>query len=155
LNIELVYDEALQPDSCGRCNRCITACPTEAIVQPGVVDANRCIAYWTIEYKGDSLPVSIAENLNGWVFGCDICQDVCPWNHRFAQPTDEPLFQPRPWNAAPTASDLLALDDETFRERFRKSPVKRVKRLGLQRNVRAALGIQSPPHPGSPESTPS
>jgi epoxyqueuosine reductase len=81
---------------CGTCTRCIDACPTGAIVQPYVVDANRCIAYHTIENRAETLPPEIAENLQGWVAGCDICQDVCPWNQRFAQPTDVADFQPHP-----------------------------------------------------------
>ncbi|MBY0404621.1 MAG: tRNA epoxyqueuosine(34) reductase QueG [Cyanobacteria bacterium] len=125
------------PNYCGTCTRCIDVCPTQAIVSPGVVDANRCLAYWTIESKADTFPQAITENLQGWVFGCDICQDVCPWNVKFAQPTQEPEFYPRPWNLSPTVSQLLALDEEQFREAYRKSPIKRTKLKGLQRNAKA------------------
>jgi epoxyqueuosine reductase len=141
LDVELDYDLGTVPDQCGRCRRCIDACPTEAIVEDKVVDANRCISYWTIEYKGETFPQPIRENLNGWIFGCDICQDVCPWNIKFARPTTEPEFQPRPLNRRPDADTLLALDEETFREAYRKSPVKRTKLAGLRRNVRSADGL--------------
>lgn len=137
LDVDLEYTETRVADACGRCTRCIDACPTDAIVNPGVVDANRCLSYWTIEYKGEAIPSAMAEKMDGWVFGCDICQDVCPWNVRFARETQEADFLPRTWNQTPTASDLLSLDDETFRERYRKSPIKRTKLAGLQRNVRA------------------
>ncbi len=138
LDIELDYDTMVVPDQCGSCRRCLEACPTEAIVEPSVVDANRCIAYWTIEYKGEQFPAAIRENLQGWVFGCDICQDVCPWNIKFARPTQEEAFQSRPLTGRPQRDALMALDEEQFREAFRKSPMKRPKLPGLQRNVRMA-----------------
>lgn len=139
LNVELDYDVTPIANHCGTCRRCIDACPTEAIVQDGVIDANRCISYWTIEYKGERFPQAIQENLNGWIFGCDICQDVCPWNIRFARPTEEPLFQPRPLNRQPDPAALRALDEEAFREAYRKSPVKRTKIAGLHRNLKMAF----------------
>jgi epoxyqueuosine reductase len=139
LNIPLAYDTPTLDSHCGTCTRCIEACPTDAIVKDGVIDANRCIAYWTIEYKGDTFPQAIAENLSGWVFGCDICQEVCPWNIRFEQPTEEEAFRARPWNTNPTAEGILQLDPETFQQEFRKSPVKRTKLAGLQRNARIVL----------------
>ncbi len=138
LDIELAYEETPVADACGRCRRCIEACPTGAIVADGVVDANRCISYWTIEYKGESFPKAVRDNLNGWIFGCDICQDVCPWNIKFARPTAEPAFEPRPLNRLPEAQALLALDEDAFRENYRKSPLKRAKRHGLQRNIAQA-----------------
>ncbi|WP_303673328.1 tRNA epoxyqueuosine(34) reductase QueG [Vampirovibrio chlorellavorus] len=138
LDVALDYDTTVVPDQCGSCRRCIEACPTEAIVEPTVVDANRCIAYWTIEYKGEQFPATIREHLNGWVFGCDICQDVCPWNIKFARPTEEAAFQPRSLTRHPHRETLMALDEEQFREAFRKSPIKRPKLAGLQRNVRMA-----------------
>jgi epoxyqueuosine reductase len=142
LDIELDYD-LTEPvaNHCGSCRRCIEACPTDAIVADGVVDANRCISYWTIEYKGDEIPAPIADKLSGWIFGCDICQAVCPWNIKFSMPTQEPLFQPRPLTDRPDAQTLLALDEEAFREHFRNNPIKRPKLKGLKRNVRAALGL--------------
>lgn len=141
LDIELDYD-LTEPvaNHCGSCRRCIEACPTDAIVSDGVVDANRCISYWTIEYKGDELPTPIVDKLSGWIFGCDICQAVCPWNIKFSRPTSEPAFQPRPLTGLPDAQTLLALDEAAFREQFRKNPIKRAKLKGLKRNVRAALG---------------
>ncbi|MBX2860048.1 MAG: tRNA epoxyqueuosine(34) reductase QueG [Vampirovibrio sp.] len=139
LDIELAYDNTPLPNHCGTCTRCMEACPTNAIVADRVIDANKCIAYWTIEAKGEPIPQNIADNLEGWVFGCDICQDVCPWNLKFAAPTPEEMLKPRPWNIAPTATDLLALDEEGFEERYRKSPLKRAKLQNLQRNVRAAV----------------
>lgn len=127
------------PDLCGTCRRCLDACPTQAIVQPGVVDATRCISYWTIEYKGDDIPQPVRDNLNGWLFGCDICQEVCPWNIKFARETTEAAFQPRPWNQNPRPQEILTMDAARFRVRYRKSPVKRAKLHGLQRNARALL----------------
>jgi epoxyqueuosine reductase len=142
---ELLLDVALETDvetvanQCGTCRRCIEACPTEAIVNNGVIDANRCLSYWTIEYKGESFPAHIVDKQSGWIFGCDICQDVCPWNIKFARPSQEEAFQPRPLNRKPQADALMALDEETFREQYRKSPVKRTKLTGLRRNVTMAL----------------
>jgi len=141
LDVDLEPDAPFETDHCGQCTRCIDACPTDAIVQDGVVDANRCISYWTIEYKGERFPDNIRENLNGWIFGCDICQDVCPWNHKFATPTTEPDFQPRPWNITPNATEILNLTLDDFNTRYMSSPVKRAKLPGLQRNVREATGI--------------
>lgn len=142
LDIELAYDLApMVPNHCGTCRRCIDACPTDAIVQNGVVDANRCISYWTIEYKGNSFPQAITEKLSGWIFGCDICQAVCPWNVKFAQPTAEPEFQPRPLVQHLNAETLMALDEDAFKAHFRKSPVKRAKLKGFKRNVRSAIGL--------------
>lgn len=139
LDIPLEADVETVPNHCGSCRRCIDACPTDAIVGDGVVDANRCISYWTIEYKGEEFPKHITENLSGWIFGCDICQDVCPWNIKFARHTAEPEFQPRPLNRQPEAETLLSLDEDNFREHYRKSPVKRAKLSGLRRNIREAL----------------
>jgi len=126
-------------DLCGKCRRCIDACPTDAIVSDGVVDANRCISYWTIEYKGEEIPQPIADNMQGWIFGCDICQEVCPWNIKFAQETSIEAFLPRPWNLRPDLTEIQQLTDEEFKVRYRKSPVKRTKLKGLLRNVRAML----------------
>ena len=125
--------------TCGRCTRCLDACPTGALVAPYVLDARRCISYLTIELK-DPIPPDLRPLLGNRVFGCDICQEVCPWNKRFAQPAQEPHFQPRSDSMAPQLLDLMALDDEAFRRRFRASPVKRAKRRGLLRSVAVALG---------------
>lgn len=128
---------------CGTCTRCLEACPTGAIVQPTVVDANRCIAYHTIENRAETLPPAIAQNLQGWVAGCDICQDVCPWNQRFAQPTDEPDFYPRSPNIAPPLTELATLSEADYDERFTGSALRRIKRWMLHRNANANLAAQS------------
>jgi epoxyqueuosine reductase len=133
LNLELEYDEPMN-DHCGSCTACIDACPTDAIVEPYVVNSNKCISYATIELRSDEVPDDIAENLNGWVYGCDICQDVCPWN-RFEKPTDEDRFSPR---LSETSLDLNVVElftPETYAERFRKSAMKRTKLAGLKRNA--------------------
>ncbi len=141
---EVLTTLALPPDRphlphCGTCTRCMDACPTGAIPQPHVVDANRCLAYHTIENRAASLPAAIAPQLQGWVAGCDICQDVCPWNQRFAQPTDVADFQPRPWNIAPTLAELANLSDQDYEARFTGSALRRIKPWMLRRNARASL----------------
>lgn len=145
---EVLTNLVLTPDPphtqhCGTCTRCLDACPTGAIAQPFVVDANRCIAYHTIENRAEQLPEAIATQLQGWVAGCDICQDVCPWNQRFAQPTDVEDFQPYPWNVAPTLHDLATLSDEDWERRFPASALRRIKPAMLRRNARANLSAPS------------
>jgi epoxyqueuosine reductase len=125
--------------TCGRCTRCLDACPTGALVAPYILDARRCLSYLTIELKG-SIPPDLRPLLGNHILGCDVCQQVCPWNRRFARPSHEPGFQPRPGALAPSLLDLMALDDEGFRQRFRGSPVTRANRRGLLRNVAVALG---------------
>jgi len=125
--------------TCGDCTRCLDACPTGAIVEPYVLDARRCISYLTIEQQGP-IPRELRPMIGNRIFGCDICQEVCPWNRRFSRPTSEPAFQPRPGAVAPRLLDLMTLDDEGFRQQFRKSPISRAKRRGLLRNVAVALG---------------
>jgi epoxyqueuosine reductase len=125
--------------TCGRCTRCLEACPTGALVAPYVLDARRCISYLTIELKG-AIPRDLRTSLGNRIFGCDICQEVCPWNRRFARPTAEPAFQPRPDGIAPHLLHLICLDEKGFRQRFRGSPIKRARRRGLLRNVAVALG---------------
>jgi epoxyqueuosine reductase len=129
-------DEAL-PDRCGRCERCITACPTGAITAPHQLDARRCVAYLTIEMKG-SIPTELRPLIGDRIYGCDDCLAACPWN-RFAQVSHEAAFAPRP-AVSLSLRKLLALDDEAFRTAFRHSPIKRIKRRGLLRNVCVALG---------------
>lgn len=141
-NLELIPDRP-HTAHCGTCTRCITACPTAAIVQPGVVDANRCIAYHTIENRADNLPQEIASNLQGWVAGCDICQDVCPWNQRFARPTDVADFSPRAENIAPLLTELASLSDADHEHRFTGSALKRIKPWMLRRNATANLESRS------------
>jgi len=138
LNVDLVYDSDQIEDHCGTCTLCIDACPTQAITEPYVVDSNKCISYATIELREPQLPESIAEHLSGWVYGCDICQDVCPWN-RFEQVTSEDRFQPRAGNVNASLTELLELSPKTYAERFRGSAMKRAKLAGLQRNAKALL----------------
>ncbi len=127
---------------CGTCTRCLDACPTKAIRMPGVVDANRCIAYHTIENRAPELPPQIASNLDNWVAGCDICQDVCPWNQRFAQPTDVADFEPYPQNLAPRLDDLANLNEQDWEQRFPASALRRIKPAMWRRNAAAALKAQ-------------
>ena len=140
---QVITDLELEPDrplskTCGECVMCIDACPTGAIVAPYVVDNSKCISFLTIELRGP-IPREMRILVGDWVFGCDICQDVCPVNIK-AAPGQEPAFQQRHDFAAPDLIPLLDLDDDEFRERFRNSPIKRAKRSGLQRNVCVALG---------------
>jgi epoxyqueuosine reductase len=141
---EVLTNLKLSPDRphrqhCGTCTRCIEACPTQAIAQPFVVDANRCIAYHTIENRAETLPEAITPHLQGWVAGCDICQDVCPWNQRFAQETDVAEFQPYPWNVAPTLEAIATLSDKEWDQRFPASALRRIKPSMLRRNAIANL----------------
>ncbi len=125
--------------SCGRCTRCLSACPTAAFPQPYVLDARRCISYLTIELKG-WIPPELRPLMGNWVYGCDVCQEVCPFN-RFARPTGEPAFYPVDWDAAaPPLAELLALDEEAFAQRFHHSPIRRIKRGRLVRNACVAAG---------------
>ncbi len=144
---EILTDLDLEADRphtahCGTCTRCLDACPTGAIVSPSVVDANRCIAYHTIENRSATLPETIATQLDGWVAGCDICQDVCPWNQRFARETDVAEFQPYPDNVAPTLSELVELDEAEWNRRFPASALRRIKPEMWRRNARAAIAAR-------------
>lgn len=140
VDIELDFDEPFKTDHCGSCTKCIDACPTNAIVEPRVVDATQCISYLTIELKPEhNIPNELKPKMDNLIFGCDICQDVCPWNKRFSHPTDEPAFQPRPFNLNAKLENIINLDIEEFRKKFRKSPVKRTKIDGLKRNAQVAL----------------
>ncbi|MBD0301018.1 MAG: tRNA epoxyqueuosine(34) reductase QueG [Tolypothrix sp. T3-bin4] len=141
---EVLTNLTLTPDAphtehCGTCTRCLDACPTGAIAKPFVVDANRCIAYHTIENRAEKLPDAITPHLEGWVAGCDICQDVCPWNQRFARVTDVAEFQPYPQNVAPTLTELANISDEEWNQRFQASALRRIKPEMLRRNARANL----------------
>ena len=138
LSIELDYDSLVEPDHCGKCVACLDACPTGAIIAPYQLDATRCISYGTIELRDAELPEPIRSNLENWVFGCDICQDVCPWS-RFSKQTEEERFAPRPGLVEPKLEELIEMSQEEFSARFRKSAIKRAKLAGLQRNVRAVM----------------
>ena len=138
----LLTTEELDPDEparslCGRCTACITACPTDAIREPFVVDARRCIAYHTIENREEELPESIASSLGGWVAGCDICQEVCPWNHKQLPSSSDPDLQPRPWLMDLQADDLLTWDEDTWDRNLRGSALRRINPGMWRRNVRA------------------
>ena len=143
VDLELAPDAPFEADRCGTCTRCLDACPTDALVAPRVLDARRCISYLTIELKGE-IPPELREEVGGLVYGCDICQDVCPWNVRFSTGLSEPSFAPRAAiagkDARTLARDILAMDDEAFRIAFAGSPMKRAKLRGLKRNAAVVLG---------------
>ena len=132
VDLELEYDTPVT-DHCGTCTACIDACPTEAIVQPYVVDGSKCISYLTIELKNE-IPSEFDGKLDEWMFGCDVCQDVCPWN-RFSKAHSEPLFDPDPDLLSFTKKDWEEITEDVFKKIFKKSAVKRTKLSGLQRNV--------------------
>ncbi len=137
LDVELDYGVP-ERDHCGTCRACIDVCPTDAIVAPYVLDARRCISYLTIEHRGP-IPRPLRSPIGNRIFGCDDCQDVCPWN-RYARVTDDATFAPRRENQAPLLHELMRLDADGFRARFRHSPVRRAKYAGFLRNVAIALG---------------
>ena len=127
------YDTPFVTDHCGSCTRCIDACPTEAILPEKVINASRCISYLTIELKGE-LPAEMQGKFEDWMFGCDVCQDVCPWN-KFALPHREPFFDPHPDLLNMTKNDWEEITEDVFRDIFKKSAVKRTKYSGLKRNI--------------------
>jgi epoxyqueuosine reductase len=143
VDLELERDEPFEADRCGSCTRCLDACPTDAFVEPRVLDAQKCISYLTIEQKG-SIPAELREAVGENLYGCDICQDVCPWNTRFAQALSEDSLQPRGMLAEKSARELareiLRMDEAGFRSAFKGSPMKRAKRRGLARNAAVVLG---------------
>jgi epoxyqueuosine reductase len=130
-------------DHCGACRACIDACPTNAIVEGRMVDSNRCISYHTIENRGDR-PAELSTQFDGWVFGCDICQEVCPWNRKPVV-TDEPDFLPREGHAFPDPDALLAMDEGAFRAEYAGTPFMRARYEGMRRNARIALANQQRP----------
>lgn len=133
VDIELEYDVEPTADHCGTCTRCIDACPTDAIVGPYVVDGSRCISYLTIELK-DELPTEFKGKMDNWMFGCDICQDVCPWN-KFSVIHSEPAFNPHPDLLGLNRDDIAEITEDVFKKVFKKSAVKRTKYAGLKRNI--------------------
>jgi epoxyqueuosine reductase len=143
-SLELTPDTPFASDHCGTCTRCIDACPTDAIREPRVLDATRCISYLTIEHRS-AIPEPLRPAMGELAFGCDVCQDVCPWNVRFGQaPRDGPLA-PRLDRVTPDLAEILGLDDVAFRNRFRGSAITRTKRRGLARNIAVALGNRRKP----------
>lgn len=138
-DLELDYDAPFATDHCGTCTKCIDACPTEAITAPGVVDGSKCISYFTIELKEAMIPSEYHDKLDGWMFGCDVCQDVCPWN-RFSKPNSEPAFTPISEILNLSTAEWQAMSEEQFRKIFKNSPLKRSKWTGIQRNLAAISG---------------
>jgi epoxyqueuosine reductase len=139
VDLELEYDAPFAGDYCGTCRRCIDACPTDAIREDKVVDGSKCISYYTIELKALLIPEDMKGRFDNWLFGCDTCQDVCPWN-RFAQPSTEPAFTPIPAILNFRSMDWEELTEEKFREIFRDSAIKRTRYAGIRRNLRFLEG---------------
>ncbi len=138
LGIELHADNPIQIDYCGRCTRCLDRCPTGCINPDRTIDANQCISYLTIEHKG-TIPENLRHKLGSWIFGCDICQQVCPWNQKFASDQHEPLFSARLGIPPVSLADELALTSKQFNHKFKGNPIKRTKRRGYLRNVVIAI----------------
>ena len=134
-DLELEYDDPFVKDYCGSCRKCIDACPTDAILDERVVDGSKCISYFTIELKDALIPDELKNHFHDWMFGCDICQDVCPWN-RFSRPTNEISFTPIPEILNFTTQEWEALSEESFKKIFKHSPLKRSKFKGIQRNLK-------------------
>lgn len=142
VELDLVSDAPFDADRCGSCTRCLDACPTDAFAGPGVLNATKCISYLTIETKG-AIPPEQRALIGDLIYGCDICQDVCPWNVRFSRDVREDAFRPRDvldGNAQAIARRILSMDDDSFRRDFKGSPMKRAKRRGLARNAATVLG---------------
>ncbi len=135
LDVELEYDNPTE-SHCGTCTKCIDACPTNAITEANIIDGSKCISYLTIELKDEIIPKDFQSQMEGWMFGCDICQDVCPWN-RFSKPHHIPEFKP---HDKLQNAEWTELTDELFRELFKKSPIKRTKLEGLKRNIKSIKG---------------
>ncbi|HLF46144.1 MAG TPA: tRNA epoxyqueuosine(34) reductase QueG [Chitinophagaceae bacterium] len=134
-DLELDYDDPFAKDYCGTCTRCIDACPTEAILPDKVVDASKCISYFTIELKEMIIPENMKGKFENWIFGCDICQDVCPWN-RFSKPHDELALKPIPEILNLSSAEWEEMSEESFKNIFKHSPLKRTKYKGIQRNLK-------------------
>ena len=134
-DLELEYDDPFAKDYCGSCNRCVETCPTGAILPDKTINGSQCISYFTIELKDSLIPDDMKGKFQNWMFGCDVCQDVCPWN-RFSQPHNEPHFSPLPELLNLHTQDWEALTEETFKQLFKQSPLSRAKLKGIQRNLR-------------------
>jgi epoxyqueuosine reductase len=139
---ELPADAPFDVERCGSCTRCLEACPTEAFPAPGVLDATRCISYLTIEARSD-VPEPLRAQVGDNLFGCDICQDVCPWNQKFAAPTRELAYRPRPEAEWPSLDGILRMDEPAFAARFGETALERAGPLGLKRNARVVLENQA------------
>lgn len=135
VDISLEYDEPFAKDYCGTCTKCIDACPTDAILPGKIIDGSRCISYFTVELKDMLIPGEMKNRFNDWMFGCDICQDVCPWN-RFSKPNTEIAFTPIPEILNLSTKEWENMTEETFKKIFKNSPLKRTKFKGIQRNIR-------------------
>jgi epoxyqueuosine reductase len=134
-DLELYYDDPIAKDYCGTCTKCIDACPTDAILGDKVIDGSKCISYFTIELKDQLIPEKMKGKFNDWMFGCDICQDVCPWN-RFSKPAAEPGFEPLAEILNFSLQDWEELTEESFKKIFRHSPLKRSRFAGIKRNLK-------------------
>jgi epoxyqueuosine reductase len=143
-DLPLRSDAPFDLDRCGSCTRCLEACPTEAFVEPRLLDATRCISYLTIEHRGP-IPAALEDRLEGWVFGCDICNDVCPWNHRFAAPGSIEAFRSRDALAGAGPEFFERMDEEEFDRRFGDTPLERPGLAGMRRNFRAAFAPPGDP----------
>jgi epoxyqueuosine reductase len=135
VDLELLYDDAFAKDYCGSCTKCIDACPTDAIRDNKVIDGSRCVSYFTIELKDEIIPNEMKGKFENWMFGCDICQDVCPWN-RFSKPTSEIAFKPIPEILNLSTAEWENITEEGFKKIFQSSPLKRTKYKGIQRNLK-------------------
>ncbi len=143
-DLDLQPDAPFEADRCGSCTRCLDACPTHAFVAPRTLDATRCISYLTIELKG-AIPLELRPSMGELLYGCDICQDVCPWNVSFSRDVAEPALAPHADRVAPDAAELVGLSPDAWRERFGASSMSRAKRRGLARNAAVALGNRRDP----------
>jgi epoxyqueuosine reductase len=137
-DLELEADQPFEADRCGSCTRCLDACPTDAFVAARVLDATKCISYLTIESRRD-IPESLQPAVGDWLFGCDVCQDVCPWNERFARETSERAFAPRSADDWPTLEEIGRMDERAFDEAFGETALERARLSGLKRNALVVL----------------
>lgn len=134
VDIPLIYDDPYAKDYCGTCTKCIDACPTEAIISPTVVDGSKCISYLTIELKDEIIPINFDDKMDNWIFGCDVCQDVCPWN-RFSKAQHKAAMKPNETMLSFNIKDWLSIEEDYFKTLLKHSPIKRTKWKGIRRNV--------------------